>query len=320
MSTILGDFRLIEEIGEGAAGKVFLATPTKTKPYANVGEPVAIKVYKEEILKEKGQLLRIEREFRVGSTLSHPNLVRIHEWCAADPAHPYLVMEYVDGMPLNRWVEMYHPISERVLSRVLRGLASGLQALHNMDITHRDIKPENIMMGTDFEPKIMDFGVVRIKHAEGDTPSKEFLGTIRNAAPEWLRREEIKDDPRIDLYSFGTVLYCLLLGHQVFHEERQFARLIELVANSVPEVDQSVALKPGPFPNWCALSAKLLQKRPEDRVTDVSTLLAELDEAEKLIPSTGAEPVCGYIATALTGVPEAEKQVIILKSHLIANV
>src|SRR5439155_4151105 len=110
MSNIIGDYQLIEEIGEGAAGRVFLATPTSKKAFANVGDPLAIKVYKEEILKEKGELLRIEREFCVGSTLSHPNLVRIHQWHVEDPKRPYLVMEYVDGMPLNRWVEMYHPI------------------------------------------------------------------------------------------------------------------------------------------------------------------------------------------------------------------
>jgi serine/threonine protein kinase/transcriptional regulator with XRE-family HTH domain len=316
MNKILGDYMLVAEIGEGATGKVFLATPTKKKPFANVGAPLAVKVYKEQILKEKGQLLRIEREFSVGSKLSHPNLVRIHEWHAEEPSCPYLVMEYVDGMPLNKWVEMYRPDSERLLSHVFQGLASGLAALHNAGIIHRDIKPENIMIGSDFEPRIMDFGVVRITHAPGDTPSEEFLGTIRNAAPEWLRCDDSKDDPRIDLYSFGTVLYCLLFGYQVFHEEKQFAKLIELVTHSIPEIDEYVNSRPGPFPKWCALTRKLLEKDPAKRFPDANTLLNELRE----VGAVGTEPVYGYIATALTGVPGEAKQLITLESHMIANV
>jgi len=98
MRDSIGEYRLLEELGEGAAGKVYLGTPTKTKAFAKPGEPVAIKVYNEKILKEPNELKRIEREFRVGSTLGHPNIVRMHDFQISP--EPFLVMEYFDGMTL----------------------------------------------------------------------------------------------------------------------------------------------------------------------------------------------------------------------------
>src|SRR3990172_5311692 len=97
---VLGDYRLLSQLGEGAAGTVFLATPIRTKLFASPGDPVAIKVYKEEILKKPKQLERIRREFKIGSQLAHPNIVRIYEY-SVDTKPPYLVMEYVDGITLQ---------------------------------------------------------------------------------------------------------------------------------------------------------------------------------------------------------------------------
>src|SRR5437016_4990709 len=104
----IGDYRLLNKLGEGAAGEVYLATPITGKPFAKAGDPLAIKLYKESILQQKDQLQRIEREFRVGSEMTNPNLVRMHEVHTKDTPRPYLVMEWVDGMTLDRWVSMFH--------------------------------------------------------------------------------------------------------------------------------------------------------------------------------------------------------------------
>src|SRR5260370_19113127 len=189
---------------------------------------------------------------------------------------PFLVMEYVDGMSISDWVRMFHPISERLLINLVSGIVAGLKALHDADIIHRDLKPENIMISSTFLPKIMDFGVVKIKREEGETPSDSFLGTIRNAAPEWLRREEAEDDPRTDLYSFGTVLYCLLHGHQLFHHEKQFARLAELVDKAKPEINIDLGNRAEPYPRLVKLTEKLLEKKPESRVPNCAELSLEV--------------------------------------------
>src|SRR5437867_48182 len=180
----LDGYRLLQKLGEGAAGEVYLGTPIHEKPFARPGDPLAVKVYKPEILKQAAQLERIEREFRVGSTLSHPNLVCMFDYKIEKTSKPYLVMEYVDGVTLDAWVDMFHPTSARLLVRIIEQLVSGLNHLHENSIIHRDLKPQNIMLSSAFEPKIMDLGVVRITTATPITPKDKFVGTIRNAAPE----------------------------------------------------------------------------------------------------------------------------------------
>ncbi len=196
----VGDYRLLERLGGGGAGDVYLATPTADKVFASIGELVAVKLYKERVLSQENQLERIRQEFQVGSQIHSPYLVHIHECNVTDPKEPYLVMEFVDGMVLSDWIKMFHPISDQLLVAIVGRVAKGLKALHAGEIIHRDIKPENIIISSDFSPKIMDFGVVKIRNVEGKTPSESFLGTIRNASPEWLKREESKDDPPANKY------------------------------------------------------------------------------------------------------------------------
>src|SRR6267378_2419757 len=98
------DYRLLEKLGEGAAGEVYVATPTSHKSFARPDDLVAIKIYKDEILKQPFQSDRMQREFAVGSQISHPNVVRIHEYFPETKDHkPFLVMEYVDGITLSEW-------------------------------------------------------------------------------------------------------------------------------------------------------------------------------------------------------------------------
>src|SRR5439155_13070978 len=125
--------------------------------------------------------------------------------------------------------------SARLLVRIIEQLVSGLNHLHENSIIHRDLKPQNIMLSSAFEPKIMDLGVVRITTATPITPKDKFVGTIRNAAPEFLFGRDY--DARADLYSLGTIIYMLLFGEQVFADEDQFARLIDRVRSTAPNFD-----------------------------------------------------------------------------------
>lgn len=316
MESRLGDYRLLQKIGEGVAGEVYLATPTVHKLFAKIGDLVAIKLYKSSILEKGGQLARIEREFKVGSNLVHPNLLRIFECHLRGDDRPYLVMEYRDGMPLHEWVRMFYPISDHVLLHVASKIADGMSALHAAKIVHRDLKPENIMISSDFSPKIMDFGVVQIKGDSGQTPSGSFLGTIRNSAPEWVRCEAANDDPRMDIYSFGTVLYCLLHGEQVFHEEKQFARLIELVTTEVPDFDSSLTGVKGRLAD---LSQQLLSKSPDERLQTAVEITESIEDICSTVASTDVVPLHGYVASALTGLSSDARGSIMFMSNQIAD-
>ena len=127
--TQIGDYRIIEQLGCGGAGEVFLATPINDKKFANAGEPVAIKCYNERVLSAPNQLDRIRREFEIGSQLASPHLVHMHECNIGGVDGPYLVMEYIDGMPLSQWIQMFHPTSEALLVRTLTCVARAIAAL-----------------------------------------------------------------------------------------------------------------------------------------------------------------------------------------------
>jgi serine/threonine protein kinase/transcriptional regulator with XRE-family HTH domain len=317
---LIGDYRLIDQLGHGGAGEVFLATPTREKRFASPGELVAIKCYNERVLSASNQLDRIRREFQIGSKLVNPYLVRMHEINLQDAKNPFLVMEYVDGVPLNHWIRLFHPVSSSLLLRTLTRIAQAIQALHEARTVHRDIKPENIMLSSDFVPKLMDFGVVRIEHVDGKTPSHSFIGTIRNAAPEWLRREEKRDDLRTDLYSFGTVIYAMLHGYQVFHEERQFACLVDLVTHKKPVFDEALKGRGEPFQALFKLGERLLEKNVDDRPQTIDEVLDILKTESNRASSVTCQPLHGYMASALTGVPEDAHEAIAFKSRHIAEV
>jgi len=313
---ILGDYRLLQPLGEGAAGEVFLATPLAKKPFANPGAPLALKRYKSDILRQPAQLERIQREFTVGSTVTHPNLVQIYEH-STEPK-PFLVMEYVDGITLDRWLEMFHPIPGRVLFKIVDQLVAGLAALHENGIVHRDFKPQNIMLSSTFQAKIMDLGVVRITSSTPITPTDKFIGTIRHSSPEMLFGRDY--DARTDLYSLGTVIYNLLYGEQIFAEENQFARLIELVKSQTPNLDRSVGSRDEVRAALLPLVEALLDKTSTNRPTSILEVKNRLDEIRgKLSPLEDVEPLHGYIATALTGLETDAREAIAFASSRIAE-
>jgi transcriptional regulator with XRE-family HTH domain len=315
---VIDNFRLLRVLGEGAAGQVYLATPTVELPFASPGDPVAIKLYKPEILSKPGQRERIEREFRVGAGLAHPHLVRMFAYSIAD-ADPYLVMEYVDGVSLDDWLTMFHPVSSRLRVRIAAQLTDALIELHRHEVQHRDVKPQNIVVSSTFDVKLMDLGVVTSPAEVDITPSDEFVGTIRNAAPEFLFSNDY--DERADLYSLGTVFFALLHGEQVFADETRFSVVVECVGHNEPIFDETLHDQDPLASGLLQLTRHLVSKSPEDRpqtAEDVQEQLTSLTTAIAL--GEASEPLHGYIATALTGLQDDAREAIQFTSNKIAEV
>lgn len=318
MDPRIDDYLLLDLLGEGAAGKVYLARLTTPKPFAGAGDPLALKLYKEGILKESHQLERIENEFRIGAQIAHPNVVRIYEHSVKDITKPYLVMEYIDGLTLDAWIQMFHPVSIRLLLNILIQIISGIKCLHESGVVHRDVKPNNIMLSSSFQAKIMDLGVVQIDTKKGEiTPPDKFLGTIRNSSPEMLLGQEY--DFRTDLYSFGTILYFVLHGEEIFSEEKQFARLVGMVKEVEPAFDDSLKESSDVHAKLLDLAKNLLKKDPNTRPQSAHEVLEELQKIS--IPSVSdRRPLRGYVASALTGLPVVTRDFIAFASSKIAEV
>lgn len=252
----------------------------------------------------------------MGSTLSHPNLVRIYDYSIGDASNPaFLVMEYVDGTNLGSWIEMFHPIPAKLIARIVLQLLDALEALHGADLIHRDVKPVNIMVSTSFDIKLMDLGVVRVTKDNPLTPEDKFLGTIRNSSPELLLGQ--KYDYTTDVYSLGTVLYALVHGQEVFADEKQFARLIQRISTMTPEVDDAAAVREDGIATLQAITRRLLARSPGVR-PGLAEIRAELKPLES--SNDPYEPLHGYIATALTGLESARADAVAFVSSRIAEV
>jgi transcriptional regulator with XRE-family HTH domain len=304
-------------LGSGNAGDVYLATPLEPKPFANPGDLLAIKRYKPEILKEPNQLERIQLEFQTGSTIDSPYMVRIYDF--STEGRPYLVMEFVDGVPLLSWVGMFHPVAPALAFRFVDHLTEALGSLHAVGGIHRDVKPSNVVITYDFRAKLMDLGVVRFEDTPSLTDSDDFVGTKRNAAPEFLHGKDY--DNRIDLYSLGTVIFTLLHGIEVFADESNAAQLAELVAHAEPAFDDSVAGPSEVGRSLFDLCKRLLAKNPNDRpssIDEVRESLESLRDAEEL--RTAVEPLQAYIGTALTNLDGLQRDGIDFVSKRIADI
>jgi serine/threonine-protein kinase len=204
--TIADRYEVLAEIGRGGMGSIFRARDIE------MDETVALKVLGAEI--EADTAARFVQEVRAARAVVHPNVVRVHtleKW----RDFRYLVMEYIDGVPLPRWMERAPQPARADRLHVGLQVAAGLEAAHRAGIIHRDIKPENILVTSAGQAKILDFGIAR-REASGDTLTARgtVLGTPGYMSPEQVQGHVV--DRRTDIYSFGAVLYYLFTGVEPF--------------------------------------------------------------------------------------------------------
>jgi serine/threonine protein kinase len=204
--TVADRYEVLAEIGRGGMGSIFRARDTE------MDETVALKVLGGEI--DADTATRFVQEVRNARSVVHPNVVRVHtmeKW----RDFRYLVMEYIDGVALPRWMERAPRPARADRLHIGLQVAAGLEAAHRAGIVHRDIKPENILVTSAGQAKILDFGIAR-QEASGHTLTARgtVLGTPGYMTPEQVQGHPL--DRRTDIYSFGAVLYFLFTGVEPF--------------------------------------------------------------------------------------------------------
>ncbi|MFG0317499.1 MAG: serine/threonine-protein kinase, partial [Planctomycetota bacterium JB042] len=194
-------FRIGDRLGAGALGVVVEAFDETLR------RTVALKVLR------RGTPDRVIAEARRAAALDDPAVVTIHAVARADDGRTAIVMERVDGQPLDR---VAAGLSFRERARLLARVARGLAAAHAAGVVHRDLKPENVLVTPELRPKILDFGLARSADEAGAT--RGFEGTPLYASPEQVRGEPAA--PASDVFSFGAVAYRVLTGRVPFERER----------------------------------------------------------------------------------------------------
>ncbi|WP_067271631.1 protein kinase domain-containing protein [Mitsuaria sp. 7] len=206
----VGRFQVLDRIGRGGMASVFKAHDP------SIGRDVAIKFLHASLCEDEEYHARFLREARASGSLSHPNIVTVHDVGEVD-GRPYMAMELLDGDPLADLLEPGTPLPIRDTVVMAIQLARALDYAHKRGIVHRDIKPGNIarVRGT-LDIKVMDFGIAHMESTKGEQRTRvgDVLGTPQYMAPEQMNGEKI--DGRSDLFSVGIVLYQMLTGVRPF--------------------------------------------------------------------------------------------------------
>lgn len=206
----LGAYQLLEQIGSGGMGTVFLAERID----GQYDKHVAIKLIKSAVVTEE-QIRRFRNERQVLAALDHPNITGLLDGGVTDAGVPYLVMEYVDGTPVNEFCE------ENRLSTVERlnlfhAICSAVHYAHQHLVVHRDLKPSNILVTPDGVPKLLDFGIAKVLDPDRSraqtTIAAQRIMTPEYSSPEQIRGEALSTPS--DIYSLGVILYELLTGRR----------------------------------------------------------------------------------------------------------
>ena len=201
----VGRYEILEIIGTGASGRVARAYDPM------IGRQVAIKLFAKELAQGEARQ-RFLQEARVVGQLSHPSIIALHDMGIEEATQtPYLVMEFLEGQPLDRILERGSVPYPRACA-IVAEVACALGAAHRKGVIHGDVKPANILITDDGRVKLMDFGMARLSsHDTGTTP---LLGTPAYWCPEQIMGKP--QDARSDLFSLGVVLYELVTGKRPF--------------------------------------------------------------------------------------------------------
>jgi len=259
----LGKYDIRSEIGRGGMGVVYRGYDTMLK------RDVAIKVLPPQLSLDAQFVQRFEQEAVLAASLHHPNIVTIYDVGKQDGVQ-YIVMQYLEGQPLDHWLRRQRTLSPEQVADVTRQMADALDFAHSQSIIHRDVKPANIMMGADGHATLMDFGLVRAGEGSGLTKTGTIMGTPEYMSPEQALGQKV--DHRSDIYSLGVVIYKLLSGKVPFERSSPYAVSYAHINEPPPPLRQFCPDLP---PSLEAVVMKALAKRPGDRYQSAGALAGD---------------------------------------------
>ncbi len=293
----VGPYRIIEQLGQGGMATVYKAY------HASLDRYVALKVLHPAFHQDETFTMRFQREARVVARLEHPNIVPIYDYSEHEK-RPFLVMKYIEGDTLKARLNQGQLTSAEI-EQVVNSVGSALAYAHKQGILHRDIKPSNVMIAKDGTMYLADFGLARIAEAGESTMSSDsIMGTPQYISPEQAMGK--KDlDAGTDIYSFGVMLYEMVVGQVPFSADTPFSIIHDHIYTPLPlpmKVNPNV-----PEPVQRVL-LKALAKDRLDRYTSTEELMSAFKAAwtEAGVPMQGTAIIMR--STALKNKPDSKDQ------------
>lgn len=291
MKEVIGNFRILAKVGEGGMGNVFRGRDLMLE------RDVAIKSLRPELACYEEVVERFRTEAIALARLQHHNIANVFSFFAEDGQY-YMVMEFVDGEPLNALVRRRGALPWREAVGLVVQALRGLEHAHHAGVVHRDIKPSNMILTADGTLKLMDFGIARILEKVGLTRTGCVVGTLSYVSPEQARGGDV--DARSDLYSVAVVLYELVTGRVPFDGGSEFELLRAHIELPPPPPSGRVAGLP---PALEAAILRALAKDPAARYQGAEAFRAEL---EHLLADADAGDAARTVVIDLPPLPAAE--------------
>jgi eukaryotic-like serine/threonine-protein kinase len=262
----IGKYEILSVIGRGGMGVVYRAQDRL------MGRQVAIKTVTEVLSSDAGMLKRFYGEAEKMGMLKHPNIITVYDLGEQD-GFPYIVMEYVEGDPLDRIIQSDKPVSLIFKLRIIEQVCAALGYAHQNDVIHRDVKPANVIVRPDGVAKLLDFGIARQENRNverGLTEPGGVIGTVPYMAPERLRGAPL--DGRSDVFATGVLLFQFLTGRLPF-TGTEYVLVNQLLNEKHPPLSEFLQDYPEPLDG---ILDRSLAKDPADRYQTADEMAADL--------------------------------------------
>ncbi|MGD9346296.1 MAG: serine/threonine-protein kinase, partial [Candidatus Aminicenantes bacterium] len=273
--SILGKrYEVIEELGKGGMGKIFRVYDKKLE------EEVALKLLDTEILEDKKTLKRFRNELKLARKIGHKNVCKLYD-LNEEEGVPFITMEYVPGEDLKSFMKRSRQLTLGTALTIAKQVCEGLVEAHSLGIVHRDLKPGNIMIDTEGNAKIMDFGIARSVQGESITRTGVMVGTPDYMSPEQVEGKSI--DARTDLYSLGVILYEMAAGKVPFEGDTP---ITVGVKHKTEKPREPKAINPQIPEALNRVILRCMAKDKEKRYKSANELLSALRSIERELPTT----------------------------------
>lgn len=262
---INGRYKIIGNIGSGGMANVFLAHDLI------LDREVAIKVLRFDFQNDQSAIRRFQREALAATELVHPNIVTVYD-VGEEDGMQFLVMEYVKGMDLKRYIQTHYPVPYLQIVDIIQQILSAVALAHQHRIIHRDLKPQNVLINEDGVVKITDFGIAIALSETSITQTNSMLGSVHYLSPEQARGSMANNQS--DIYAIGIILYEILTGKVPFDGESAVTIALKHFQDEIPSIriyDKNV---PQSLEN---VVLKATAKEPADRYKTADEMRADLD-------------------------------------------